>query len=457
MSNKKSGEDGFLDNWRGLLFTAFQHSHFGAMLGIHPLSNHPISKRVTQGINEAVRDTVRDAVAGITWLTTDKVTANKYADEVEQFWRNNINRYDPSLGQAEFRMAVGWKIPTGIAYNGVVDPKRDNQEITRMDAVFYRNEKGQVEILDARDPKYTNLVAPYIAAQIMIPTCAAKAVGAAIAAITTIGKVASIAAQGINVSGKVAGPAHTIGGVGFGVSMGYSNLVLRPEAIDRIGRLLDDPSKMKPSILREELNKIFEQYSYLNGPMSEQYFIPSIKANEDPIKRLEDLSRGVLRGIFESRDPFNRIDPNQTLKSDVQLTESRNQVKMNPYFLRGFYKLSIKAISGETMSESEMLAFKTGMNIYFGRADNIELDQSKMKDPKNESIKLLEKFRILYGASDYEILKDEPLPSKADEANKRVLDLLKTQLQSADLVVLEKERPKNPIVQNRIEHPFAFN
>jgi hypothetical protein len=452
MSDKKLSEGGFLDNWRGLLLRAFQFTPYGTALGINPLTNNPISNRITQGINEAVRDTVRDAVAGMTWLATDKETANKYADEVEQFWRNNINRYDPRLGQAEFRMAVGWKMPAGIPYNGVIDPKRDNQEITRMDAVFYRNEKGQVEILDARDTRYTNLVAPYIAAQIMIPTYAAKAVGAAIAAVATTGKVAGIAAQGINVAGKVAGPAHTIGGVGFGVSTGYSNLVLKPEAIDRLAHLYDDPKKMTPELLRAELNKAFEQYSLLNGPLSEQYYVPPIKPNESPLSRLQELSKGFMKDIFVSAHPFDRItnlgaDSPHRPKESIRLNDVRKEISENLDFQRGFLKLALRTLSGDKLSDQEITLLKFGTGIYVtDRKIDLSVPAKGYSDKDRDQIR-----RDLLVSLSSNLF---PSDDKADTS--KVLSEINERLKFAESQIKERDRPKNPIIQNRIDSPFVL-
>ncbi len=316
-------------------------------------------QRNALGLNEGIKDSIRDTyyflALGATGL--DKHNANQRADNFDQWWHKHITQ-NVGLGDAEFRMGGGWKLPVGTILNGkLLSEKMDSAPF---DAVFVKNKTGKVEVMTHDDPRYVDIALPYIVAAVASPMAGGKAV-AILKGLENLPKVVKGAevAEKLTTRGMLAAQAADIG---LAV---HESFILEPAAISKIAHLMDDPSKMNPSVLRKELNTIFEQYSFRNGPNAEQYFMPQIKPNEDPIKRLEELSQGSFSNLYERKNPFDR---NPTLRKDVDVTQNREKVVENLYFQKGFFELAHKSMSGQSLSDQEMVLLSFGANILTGSA-----------------------------------------------------------------------------------------
>jgi len=337
-SNGTGKEPGFLDHMKGALLTAFGMTPLGTALGLNPIINRPL---VRTGINETTKDTVRDVGLAYKYLATfgDKQAANKTADEIEQIWRKNITQ-NAGMGQSEFRLGAGWKMPANTLYNGKIDKEREGKDLP-VDAVFLRHKNGSIEVLDHSDPRYAELAMPYVIGQLAIPIGAGKAM-AAIKFLSNGGKIVDGIVKGAELAGKTVSAVNTLGGLGYVGSMAANKLILTPDSINRVAHLFDNPNNFKPDNLREELNSIFEKYSYLNGPMSEQYYVPEVKPGQSPWQRLQDLSTGFAHRVFKSTTPFDRIedlsDKSKHFCESVDLSEATAEIVRSIDFQRGFLK-----------------------------------------------------------------------------------------------------------------------
>ncbi|HAJ90499.1 MAG TPA: hypothetical protein DCM27_05745 [Rhodospirillaceae bacterium] len=447
MSENQPKETGLLSHFKGALVTAFGMTPLGTAMGLNPILNSPLVKT---GLNETSKDTARDLGLAVKYLVTlgDKQAANKTADEIEEGWRKHITQ-NIGMGQSEFRLGGGWKLPANTLYNGKMDKEREGKELP-IDAVFLRKKNGIIEVLDHNDPRYLELAMPYIAGQVAIPIGAGKAIGA-IKFLANGSKIVEGISKGADIAGKAVSTANTVGGIGYGVSITSSMLILKPEAISKISHLLDNPKKMTPDRLRQDLNTVFEQYSYLNGPMSEQYFVPPLESNQDPLQRLQDLAKGTVRKVFESSTPFDRItdltNKSKNYRAHVGLSDSHDEIRENLDFQRGFLRLAQKTMSGNELSNQETIMLKFGMNIYTGLAANILPE-------KGNDFSDIEKSKIKKDLQT--ALEARFFPTSDHVSEDQIKVKLSSRLSKLDAEIAERDKPKNPIIQNRIDSPFVM-
>lgn len=447
MSDNQSKETGVMAHLKGTLMMAFGMTPIGTAMGLNPIVN---SSLIKTGINETAKDTARDLGLAVKYLVTlgDKQAANKTADEIEQGWRKHITQ-NIGMGQSEFRLGGGWKLPANTLYNGKIDKEREGKELP-IDAVFLRNKNGTTEVLDHSDPRYLELAMPYVAGQVAIPIGAGKAIGA-IKFLANGSKIVEGISKGADLTGKAVSMANTVGGIGYGVSITSSMLVLKPEAISKISHLLDDPKKMTPELLRKDLNTVFEQYSYLNGPMSEQYFVPPLDANQDPLQRLQDLSKGTVRKVFESSTPFDRItdltNKSKNYRTHVDLSDAREDIKNSIDFQRGFLRLAQKTMAGNELSTQETIMLKFGMNIYTSLSASILPE-------KDVDFSVAEKGKIKTDLKT--VLEARFFPTKDNVTETQIKVQLSSRLSDLEEQIKERDRPKHPIIQNRLDSPFVM-
>jgi hypothetical protein len=264
-------------------------------------------------------------------------------------------------------MGSGWKIPAGTRYNG--EAIKEPMTLSSLNAVFFKNKKGEVEVMDHKDARYFDMVVPYIAANIASPFIGGKAI-AAFKSISSLSRAATIGEK----ASYVAGVGNL---VSAGVDIGshfHHEMSLKPEAISRISSLMATPQKMKTDTLRDELNVIFEQYSYKNGPNLEQYYVRPLAKNENPFVRLQELSSASIKNVDVYQNPFDRKP--KTL-DHIDMEESRNKVKEDISFQRGFLSLSKKVLSGAPLSDQENIMLRFGINVYFGTAYDIADKQGR--------------------------------------------------------------------------------
>lgn len=329
-------------------------------------------------LNESVRDTVRDLKEGIAalWVTmgTDKKFLHEYnlrSGRFEESWRENISK---KIGYENFgfQMASGWELPKGVPFNGKIDHEKEGKKIDGLTSVFMRGKDGKIEVLDYHDPRYADLVVPYLITQLIVPSMAGKAFGA-LSLVAKGTKAAEVVATSSNVAGKTWAFADNASGLYLAGSQVSSNFMLKPDAIRRLGRLMDDPQNMNLNKLRDELNIAFQEYSYGEvgkkaGPLSEQYKVAPILPTESPLVRFNDLGRGSIHGIYKRETPFENFEQKH-FKEDENLTEVRNAVREDRYFQRGYLRLAMKALSGAKLSDSENTLLTVGTRIFTGIAD----------------------------------------------------------------------------------------
>ncbi len=343
--------------------------------------------------SEGVRDFIRDVPWAITWAAADSWRTGsgdqqyspKVAQAIEDFWDKYI-KTNTGSGEFEFRMGIGWDLPKGMPYNGDPNPKNeDGTPRTKVDAftaVFLKNRDGTMEVLDSDDPRWDNVVGPYMVTQ--IGTIAATMGGGAIVnGMSKGGTVAKVGATGLRGAG-ITEAAGSIGILGTSLADG---LVLKDWAIEDIGQLFIDPSKLTTEELHKKLNKVLKQYSHDEGSMTEQYYVPSLKDDasaRDIWGRLEQLSRSRVEG-FRREHPFEEIadkTPGNTTQYNkaIPIRDLDDRLKENPDFQKGFQSAAIKALSGTSLTHETTAALRFSMNILYrddsslgtGRFDSAE-------------------------------------------------------------------------------------
>ena len=332
----------------------------------------------TGSLVESTRDIVRDLKEGVAalWVTTgtDRKFLHEYnlrSGRFEEAWRDNVSK-TIGLEKFGFQMASGWELPKGVPYNGKLDPEKEGKKIDGLTAVFLRGKNGKIEVLDYSDPRYEDVVVPYLVTQLIVPSVAGKAFGA-LSLISKGTKAAEMVKTASNVAGKVWSAADNASGLYLAGTQISSSFMLKPEAINRLARLMENPKNMTMDKLRSEINTAFEEHSYGElgrkaGPLSGQYLVKPIQPDESPLARMNDLARGSLHNIYKRENPFEDFGKKH-FKADENLTEVRNAIREDMYFQRGYLRLATKALNGEKMSEQENTLLTFGTRVFTGIAD----------------------------------------------------------------------------------------
>lgn len=326
------------------------------------------------GINAAAKDTVRDTFYLLHRIHENSQDANADAADIDEWWNEHITK-NIGLGEYDFRMAIGWKIPAGTIYNGAPS---EAKTIDSKTAVFIKYKNGDVEVMDRDDPRYGDVVLPYVAASLFGPSALAKGAGMVATKLSKMSQFTRLeesakAAQALNdihssvkQAGKYAPAALGVtNGAGMVVDVVTAvahELFLKPEATTRMAHLFDHPSKMDAKQLREDLNIIFEEYSYKNGPNSSQYYVRPLRDSDNPVYRMQEISQGVLKNALKYDNPF---DKNPEKLDTMTMVDVRDHVKKDPYFQKGFFSLVDKALRSADMNEQEIVMLRFGMGIYF--------------------------------------------------------------------------------------------
>lgn len=365
---------------------------------------------------ESVRDTSRDLKEGIAALWDTIGSERKFLHEYnlrsgrfEESWRENVSK---KIGYEKFgfSMASGWELPKGTLFNGKLAPEKEGKKIEGLTAVFLRGKEGKIEVLDHHDPRYADLVVPYLITQLIVPSMAGKAFGA-LSLISKGTKAAEIVKTAADTAGKTWAVADNVSGLYLASTQVSSNFMLKPDAIRRLGRLMESPQNMDTNKLRDELNIAFQEHSYGElgqraGPLSGQYKVPPIPLTSSPFTRLDDLARGSIHGIYKRSTPFENFGK-EHFKEDENLTEVRNAVREDRYFQRGYFRLATKALSGAKLTEQENTLLSFGTRVFTGIADEAVTPETlpKMlavrmmieKDPQETNAQYLGKIKQEFG------------------------------------------------------------
>lgn len=319
-------------------------------------------------VRGAVRDfavNIVDTVGSVVTLDSEK--GDRAADWLKNAWNKVAAHAD---GKFDFRMASGWKMPEGIKYNGRLpnDPQykgpKVGEEIQPFWSIFYRDKKGNVEVIDSRDVRFGHIVGPYIAAQAaLMATVGTRGLtslrgGLAVAngATAKVGTTLYLTAASADLWG---GGAQIL-------KAATHSILLKPEAINRFAHLIDNADRLTPAQLQKDLNLILEQYAKKEGRNTAQYFIPPLTSPAGAMELLDQLSKGQVRGYVRTH-AFAEISANAK-KQDISIGNIRD-ISENPHFRRSFLKLAIKAIDGQVLNQSEEMALRFGMNILFAQKD----------------------------------------------------------------------------------------
>jgi hypothetical protein len=143
--------------------------------------------------------------------------------------------------------------------------------------------------------------------------------------------------------------------------------VLKPEAIERLGRIIDNPASLTPTQVMNELNVVLDQYSRKSGRRTEQLFIAPLTDPKEAILMLSQMSKGSIQAHVR-QTPFAEILATSKAEA-ASVTEVHAQLKNDPYFQRSYCNLAIKALKGEKLNESEMMSLRFGMAIMIGEKD----------------------------------------------------------------------------------------
>jgi len=358
--------------------------------------------QTSRQIRGSVRDAIVQTVEGIVGLV-DRERAERWSDKIFEKWNEHYRDVD---GTYDFRLAKGFKMPAGMKYNGRLPSDGDlyqgpevgkeiDDKSLLFGPIFLRSKKGEVEVLDSRDNRYFDIMAPYVGTQVAIAaTVGTKGLtsvrGAfSVANLTSLKGAASVTAT---TSYLAFGSADMWGGLNQVRQTLNNTLFLKPEAIERFARLIDKPEKLTLEQMRDDLNLILEQYAKKSGRNTAQYYIPALTSTAGVMTLLDQMSKGQVSG-YPRAHAFADI-PNGAKKEDIAIGNF-DEIQKNPYFRRSFFALAQKVIEGKQMTPSEQLALRFGMNIVMKQKDLSIIPENGISDHTSQANTIVELRKYL--------------------------------------------------------------
>lgn len=434
-----------------------------------------------------VRGSVRDAVAQTVESAIGLFNSEQgevAGDKFRTAWNRVAHHVD---GLYDFRMAKGWKMPEGVAYNGKLPseagykgPKVGNP-IDSFFSLFLRNKDGRIEVIDKNDARFAQIMGPYAVTQVGIAaTVGAKGLTSIRSAFTAA--EGSLARTQTVASLSLASADAWGGGKMLAQTLGRT-LILEPDAVKRFANIFQNPEKLTLDQIRDDLNLVLHQFSKKTGENTAQYYIPPVTKAADVLQLLDQASKGQVRG-FERRDPFAEI-PKSAEKQDITISNIR-EVMESPDFKRNFYKLAASALTGKPLNPAEHMALRFGLNVIYSQKD-FTLAGSGVTQAQYTEADYRQTMKLLREELTVPIFRDKVIdyerrttPNQTDEElNQKVISFelgwregTKTSLvPDADLVKnlqekisgLDKEiaaknhGAKSPMIQSRMDNPFSFN
>jgi hypothetical protein len=338
-----------------------------------------------RSVGEGVRDFVRDVPWALSWLafdagrnrSGDQQVSSKVAQRIENFWDEYIKR-GYGGGDFEFRMAAGWEIPQGIKYNGrpltesraqrlirdgYLSETNDGYRVDAFRAIYLKNKDGSLEILDHRDSRFSTIVGPYLVTQI--------GTGFLTGGIGSASKGGTLAKAG-SVGARTAGLAEAGGSVGIVANSFADQVIFKPEAVKSIANMFVNPRSLTEDRLRSGINAFLQQYSYREGPMSEQVYMSSLRDGQSPYARLQQISTDNLRG-YRRDNPFAEFNITPRKVVEIGDTNLTTELLDNKQYIKAFYDLSARALRGNPLNNSEILSLRFMLNSLPGAHDNLAL------------------------------------------------------------------------------------
>lgn len=374
-----------------------------AVSGLRDLAVRKAREAVSPEVDASLVSTVRD-----TWVAAFKlVDAFRGAsgdNKITPVLENRIEGYFAGRsrpiqhGDYDIYMAAGWKPAGPIKINGkMVD---DPSEITNMLAVFVRDKKGDMEILDPSqkmtsfsetgrlfsalwDSPKNNIdkrwqetagtfikwqFAPMVPAMVMggisamtkIPVVSSKASGV----ITAMEKVASSGlvvkgSAGAGVVGVLSNAGDVYDLVGGGISGALSNIELHQLAAN-LTKVVTSQKPMSKHELMERLNDVLGEYSNDVGTNTKQIYVPSLKSPDQAWGRLKILLRGDVDGFKKDNTPWDKWT--RAEGGLVSLGNVQEAIRQNAEFRIASLRVCEKALKGQALSDQEYFVLRLQLN-----------------------------------------------------------------------------------------------
>lgn len=347
------------------------------------------------GVSNGLRDVVRDVPWAVVWITdfvvsgvsgngntADQGNSDGVQQGIENFW-NEYVKGGSGIGNEDFRLAAGWRLPPDMPYDGQRNPTyvdgdsagKEIEEIRDISAIFYRNPQGQVEVMTMRDPRWSTIVPTYMATQI-------ATIAASMGAGTFQG--AANAPRVLTFGAHAVGAMETAGSIGFLAETIAQPIYFRPAAMTDMARMFSNPAALNTDSARNAVNTLLGQYSHITGTSIEQIYFRSVHGNESPWERLDQISKARIEGV-RRETPFEDIrglpgvrtaegiSPNDQQHHYISKdTNIRDLLIADPSFNRSFYSLADRALRGGLevhapegirLSDQEAFALRFMLNV----------------------------------------------------------------------------------------------
>lgn len=486
-----------------------------ATAGIRDVFLKQVRSNLSAEVDLGLTGALRDAMNPIFWAASgdwsrpgDQQISPALEQKSDEFW---AKRGRPEkFGEYDFQMAAGWTIPKGTKMNGV--PVKEDQMVTNMLAVFMRDKAGNIEVLnpstqvtsllDLRkvpsalwgtsknpaDTRWKETAGTYIETQ-LAPMIASGGFSA----------VEKITATGASKIPQLAGVANRVQDVGKVLNHGSLKMVgtlnginggamisdgfifqahMKASALKEIVQLVSNPTALNAKSLRESLNDALHSYTFDKGSHAQQIYIPSLKEKDNPFAALEGLiTSSSAEGYRKKNNPWEKWQGPVSIRAE----DISDALLKSKDFERSFLSVAGKVLSGEKLSDNELfvlranLALKTGDNKIFGKhSDETSFNFSQQE--KSETLTQLKgelnralvakaaenpKLAAQLGISQAD-LKANAIDSATGIAepykftDKQLSTFVKDESKKVDAEIVARDKPKNPIIQNRIDSPFVM-
>lgn len=178
-----------------------------------------------------------------------------------------------------------------------------------------------------------------------------------------IEKVATVA-KGIGAAAAPLAIGNTVGGVGAAGGQFGQSLYFSPKAIETLaGNIVDvltDPKAITAQLARDKLNAGLFDKTFKEGSNAGQYYIPSLRDNESPWKRMGQALGGNI-SLYEKRNnPWEKwpLSPRQV--EVPELKEALNADKRLQYAIN---TTMAKHVSGKPMTDQEIFVLRVGYKL----------------------------------------------------------------------------------------------
>ena len=327
----------------------------------------------------------------------DQQFSEKLAEDIDKYW-DGAGAKPAKFGEYDIAMAVGWHPKEPIKINGVV--RKLDKPIDNLLAVFVRNPDGSVEILDpsvkARGPgealgkfvvgmplrlddsytdrKWAQTAGTYVAWQVL-PMLASAGAGTGLKALGTATKSEQVMAltetmNRVSKLGTAAGAAQ-MGAAGANIAGVFHQKAVSETAVDNLVKglvqSLRDPSKITTDSIRDVLNTGLHQHTF-NKNTGNSIYVPSLADGTSPWTRLSQVLRGRVDGFTKTNSPFDEWKRER----DIKVPDITQKLEKSPEFMSAYYATAVKALSGQQLTDQEILLNRIGKAVTLHAFQGIE-------------------------------------------------------------------------------------